>query len=157
MKQIQRTLSAIHDVELSLKAQLPDWREQLFGWAASIKQASKIQWVTVRPHIDSSGGQKHSLLEDGSILAAGYAPSRETSKFTVEVKAKRITAIRLELLTHPDLQRNGPGRSPSGSAALSEMRVRAACLDQTTHKSKTLQFARAMSDARVHRRKAEGG
>ena len=36
---------------------------------------------------DSSGGQKHYVLDDGSILAAGYAPTMHTTEFTVDVEA----------------------------------------------------------------------
>ena len=32
----------------------------------------------------SSGGQKHYVLEDGSILAQGYAPTKHTTEFAVE-------------------------------------------------------------------------
>ena len=50
------------------------------------------------------GGQKHDLLDDGSILAAGYAPTKHTTEFTAErLDRTAITAVRLELLNDPSL------------------------------------------------------
>ena len=71
-----------------------------------------------------SGGQKHYVLDDGSILAAGYAPTMHTTEFTVEVKLPKITAVRLELLNDPNLPHGGPGRSIYGTCALTEFRGR---------------------------------
>ena len=63
------------------------------------------------------------MLDDGSILAAGYAPTNHTTEFTAEVKLPKITAIRLELLNDPNLPHGGPGRSIYGTCALTEFQV----------------------------------
>src|SRR6185369_5820214 len=93
-------------------------------------KAGQPKWSTVRPELDASGGQKHYLLEDGSILAAGYAPTKHTTDFTVRVDRQPVTAVRLELLNDPNLPRGGPGRSIFGLCALTEFKVDAAPADQ---------------------------
>ena len=52
-------------------------------WEASVRD-DQPEWTIVRPTLDTSGGQKHYVLDDGSILAAGYAPSHVTTEFPVE-------------------------------------------------------------------------
>ena len=81
------------------------------------------------PADDSSGGQKHYVLEDGSVLAAGYAPTKHTTEFTVDAKLPKITAVRLELLNDPNLPYGGPGRSIFGTCALTEFTRRCRSLD----------------------------
>ena len=49
------------------------------------------------------GGQKHYLLADGSILAQGYAPTKDITEIRVKTKLPHITAFRLELLNDPNL------------------------------------------------------
>src|SRR5690606_3473642 len=89
------------------------------------------EWTILRPNVDedSTGGQKYLPMEDGSFLAQGYAPTKHRVKMTVDVPMERITALRLELLTDPNLPRGGPGRSIEGTAALTEVEVEAAALD----------------------------
>ena len=86
------------------------------------------KWTVVRPELDASGGQKHYLLDDGSILAAGYAPTKHTTDFTVRVEGK-IAAVQLELLNEPNLPLSGPGRSIKGLFGLTEFRVQAKSAD----------------------------
>ncbi len=54
-------------------------------WEQSIV-AGKSIGKFARPELDTSGGQKHYLLDDGSILAAGYAPTKHTTDFPVTFK-----------------------------------------------------------------------
>jgi mono/diheme cytochrome c family protein len=117
------TKKLIARLENELKAANPDWAERMAEWEASLKDDSD-QWAIVRPELDSSGGQKHYLLEDGSVLAQGYAPCTHQTKFTAEAKEPaKITAIRLELLNDPNLPHGGPGRSIYGLFGLTEFKV----------------------------------
>ncbi|MEX2092056.1 MAG: PSD1 and planctomycete cytochrome C domain-containing protein [Pirellulales bacterium] len=134
----QQLLGEIRRIEDEVKASNPDWQERMAAWEASVRDGHlnwQPKWTVVRPTLDTSGGQKHFVLEDGSILAAGYAPSQFTSEFPVDVKGSKIAAVRLELLNDPSLPLGGPGRSVYGLCALSEMRATIAPLDhpeQTT-------------------------
>ena len=72
------------------------------------------------------GGQKHYLLADGSILAQGYAPTKDITRNPCQNEvADTSPAFRLELLNDPNLPLDGPGRSINGTCALTEFEVTA--------------------------------
>jgi hypothetical protein len=120
--EIFRQIKAIED---DLRHKSPDWREKMRAWEERQKAAT-VTWTVVRPELDASGGQKHYLLDDGSVLAQGYAPTKHTSEFPVKVGPGKVAAVRLELLNDPNLPLGGPGRSLKGLFALTEFRVVAA-------------------------------
>ena len=91
------------------------------------------------------GGEKNYLLEDGSYLAQGYAPTKHTVELSVKTDFSPITAFRLELLNDPNLPMGGPGRSIKGTAALTEFRVDAAPADAPAKKTR-VKFSRASAD-----------
>jgi mono/diheme cytochrome c family protein len=139
------TKKLITRIEGELKEANPDWAERMAVWESSLKDDSG-QWTIVRPQLDASGDQKHYLLEDGSVLAQGYAPCQHQTDFTVEVKSPaKITAIRLELLNDPNLPHGGPGRSIYGLFGLTDFKVKAAPLDQPG-KPTDLKLAKVTAD-----------
>ena len=103
------------EIEDLIKHQNPDWRERMAAWEKHITGAQSPQWVIVRPEVDeeSTGGQKYILMEDGSFLAQGYAPTKHTVEMTVKTAIAPIRAVRLELLNVPNLPLGGQpvGRS----------------------------------------------
>ena len=135
----------IGEIEAELKHRTPDWKEQVAAWEASVV-ANQPKWTVVKPDYDPSGDQKHYILEDGSILAQGYAPTWHTSEFTVKTDLPTITAVRLEMLNDPNLPLNGPGRSLYGLCALTELRLDAAPLDDAS-KNAEVKIASATADA----------
>ena len=137
-------LAQIHAKEEELRHKLPDWRQRMNAWADKAK-LGQPDWTTLVPEVEgeSSGGQKYRPLADGSILAQGYAPTKHTVRLRVKTSAKNITAFRLELLNDPNLPRGGPGRSPSGTAALTEFAVEAQIAGG---KVEQLKFAKATAD-----------
>jgi hypothetical protein len=112
----------IKDIDGELKHKFPDWAKKQAAWEAKVK-GDQPAWDVIRPELDASGGQKHTLLADGSIYASGYAPTQHTTDFAGPTKLKTITAARLELLNDPNLPRGGPGRSIYGLFALTEFKV----------------------------------
>jgi hypothetical protein len=119
----------IREIEDQLKHHTPDWAERMASWEETAK-VEGAKWDIVRPELDTSGGQKHELLDDGSILAQGYAPTKHTTEFPVTFNAPRtVSAIRLELLNDPNLPLSGPGRSIHGLFALTEFKVTLATPD----------------------------
>ena len=123
-QQRDETLAAIRTIEDELTASAPDWRDRLAKWEQQ-SESHQSEWRVFQPTVRdvSTGGQKYSPLEDGSFLAQGYAPTKHRVQMTWETTEQNITAMRLELLMHPDLPRGGPGRSIHGNAALSEFEV----------------------------------
>lgn len=118
-------LRKIRESEDRLREATPEWTDSMAHWEESVRNRPAVQnvWEIMRPNLDTSGGQKHYLLEDGSILAAGYAPTKHTTEFTSEVKSPRIASIKLEMLNDLNLPLSGPGRSIYGLFALTELTV----------------------------------
>jgi len=135
----------VHEIEADIQHRNPDWCERMADWE---KQAVRKQpdWIVVRPEVDyeSSGGEKYQLMEDGSFLAQGYAPTKHTLEMSVKTDVSGITAFRLELLNDPNLPCGGPGRSIVGTAALTEFRVEAAPALRGPKTS--IKFVRATAD-----------
>ncbi|MGL6075680.1 MAG: PSD1 and planctomycete cytochrome C domain-containing protein [Fimbriiglobus sp.] len=115
-------LRKIGEIEADLKHKNPDWLDRMAKWAKALPP--EPTWIVARPILDTSGGQKHTVLADGSVLAEGYAPTKHSVDFPVKLPAgEPITAIRLELLTDPTLPHAGPGRSVTGMFGLTEFKV----------------------------------
>ena len=121
-------LRQIGEIEADLQHKSPDWQQRMAAWEESVKN-DQPEWRIVSPEPDVSGGQKHYVLKDGSILAQGYAPTKHTTEFVVKSRQENITAVRLELLNDPNLPLGGPGRSIWGTLALTEFRLEAGPAD----------------------------
>lgn len=145
----------IKTLERGLQERHPDWRERMAAWEQEVKQ-SQPEWTVVRPEVDdiSTGGCKYLPLEDGSFLAQGYAPTKHRVKLTAKVEQPIITAVRLELLTDPNLPLGGPGRSIKGTGALSELEIDAAPAAMPG-KPTRLKIARATADVETPERPLE--
>ena len=145
----------IREIEADLKHRHPDWQQRLAQWEADV-YGDQPAWTVLQPEIDdiSSGGQKFSALEDGSLLAGGFSPSNQALKLTVSTEIQDITAFRLELLTDPNLPLGGPGRSLKGMGALTEFEVQAAPAGDP-EKSSKIKLVRAEASLSVPERLLE--
>ena len=123
----QAVLDEIRSIEDELMESNPDWQAQMASWERETR-GSQPEWTVLHPEVDdlSTGGQRYLLQSDGSLLAQGYAPTEHVAELTAQTTLPEITAVRLEVLTDPNLPLGGPGRSVYGTGALSEFRVRAA-------------------------------
>ena len=108
--------------EAELQHKHPTWKSDMREWEKRIA-AEQPTWTIHRPELDGSGGQKHYLLDDGSILAAGYAPTKMTEPFTAKLAMQSISAVLLEVLNDPSLPHGGPGRAVNGLFGLTEIKV----------------------------------
>jgi hypothetical protein len=140
----QATTSIIRKIEDQLRADNPEWQQRLADWEKTVRN-NQPTWTVVRPPEEASGDQKHYVLEDGSILAAGYAPTQFASEFTCDTKLPRVSAVRLELMNDPNLPYGGPGRSIYGTCALTEFNVEAVSLEHPEKKLK-LKISKATAD-----------
>jgi hypothetical protein len=81
-------------------------------------------WHVLEPlSLWASHGTRLEKQPDGSILASGPAPDRETYRITARTVLDRISAFRLEVLADPSLPGSGPGRAHNGDFVLSEFQV----------------------------------
>jgi mono/diheme cytochrome c family protein len=120
-------LSATREIEARLQALKPDWLAEMNAWEARVKN-DQPEWKVIQPEVEdiSTGGQKYLPLKDGSFLAQGYAPTKHRVKMMLKTDVKNITALRIEMLNDPNLPMQGPGRSPKGTFALTEVQVETA-------------------------------
>ncbi len=121
-----REMTAVDD---ELKRITPDWSERMAAWEKSLPPQPEWQVLAPTTHEDSGGGAKLSLLKDGSMLCAGYAPTRATFRVVGKTPLASVSALRLELLTDPNLPRGGPGRSFKGTSALTQIKIEAHGID----------------------------
>ena len=122
----------IREIEARLQHEHPDWPERMHAWEDSRANRAACPGRSFAPRSapTTTAAQKHDLLEDGSILAEGYAPTMHTTQFTALKPVRNVAAVRLELLNDPSLPLQGPGRSSKGLCALTEMRLEAAPADK---------------------------
>lgn len=119
-------LTEMRRLETGLQEATPDWSARMAAWEAQVA-SGQPQWEVLTPesYVDSGGGAKLRLLPDQSMLCGGYAPTHCTFRVEGTTKLNSVTAIRLELLTDPNLPRGGPGRSFKGTSALTHIKVEA--------------------------------
>jgi mono/diheme cytochrome c family protein len=134
------------EIEADLKHKHADWEKRMTEWEKSVN-GNQPEWVVLTPEEfgDPGGGAKYNLLKDNSVLCMGYAPTKLTTRFVAKTTLTNISAVRLELLTDPNLPRNGPGRSYKGTFGLTEFKLEVAGADTPTNRTKT-KFAKATAD-----------
>ncbi len=127
-RQRQDVLSSIRAAEDQLQRERPDWSAQMAAWEDEPLSRPEPDWTVLELEFDDNtiGGQKFLPQPDGSYLAQGYAPTKFRPRMVAKAPLESITAVRLELLTDPNLPHGGPGRSIDGTCALTEFDVEAA-------------------------------
>jgi mono/diheme cytochrome c family protein len=134
----------IHEIEAELKHRESKWPQQMKAWERQVKD-DQPDWKIVRPQLDATGDEKYTLQDDGSVVAAGYAPTQHKPEFSGKTDLKTITGVRLEVLNDGNLPLGGPGRSIKGLFALTEFRVIATPADNPGAK-REVKIIRATAD-----------
>lgn len=81
-------------------------------------------WHPLKPETYiSTEGTPLTQFDDNAILAGGTAPDHDTYIVTASTQLERITALRLDLLTHESLPMNGPGRASNGNLHLTGVQL----------------------------------
>jgi hypothetical protein len=142
-------------IESELKKRAPDWQKEMTAWEDSVKN-NQPEWIVLTNLIqEGDKSQRYIDQKDGSLMAAGYAPTKFTQWFRITNDLSGVTAFRLELITDPNLPYGGPGRAFNGTCALSEFNVETTDAKTFTNKTK-VKFASATSDYDQPPRALEG-
>src|SRR5436190_12159741 len=142
---IAKLKRGMRDVEAELKKRAPDWQERMAKWEDSVKN-DQPEWVICdHPEHIGENDQRYYYYKDGSMVAAGYAPTKFTTVWKTTNKLERTGAFRLQLLTDQNLPAGGPGRSFKGTCALTEFKVEAADVANPTNKM-SVKIAEATAD-----------
>ena len=100
-------------------------------------QKSAIEWHPLMPQqLSSSNKAKLTPQPDRSIIASG---NKDKGIYTISTttKLKKITGIRLEALSDPNLPSKGPGLADNGNFVVTELEIFAAPVDQPDAIAKT--------------------
>jgi hypothetical protein len=114
-----QVLDEIAKLETMAKQTMPQWRDELSKWHETFSR-DRPTWQTLVPTELPWEGQKFRPLDDGSIISESYAPTRNDLWFPCDLEPGTYSAVRLDLLTHPQLPQSGPGRSIYGTGALTQ-------------------------------------
>ncbi len=115
----------IVDLKAALKRSTPELEAAQKEWEAKTA-ADLVSWSFLDPATYFSlGGAELTRREDGSLLASGPKPGRETYVVVAETEVEGITAVRLETLTDPSLPHGGSSRDSEGDFLLTGFEVRA--------------------------------
>ncbi|HEY1065641.1 MAG TPA: DUF1549 domain-containing protein, partial [Pirellulales bacterium] len=106
-----------------------EWPMRLAEWEDE-QRRDAIFWEVLTPEeTEVIGGLAHpDVLTDGSIITFGHKITRGDLWATTRAVGP-LTGLRIDALTHGDLPFGGPGRSPEGTFALSEIVVEASPAD----------------------------
>ena len=116
-------------------------QDEVAAWEQELATA-RAAWKTLTAETAiSSDGAMLEPLGDGSILASGENPERDTYTVTCSMPAGVFTSLRLELLTDSSLPHQGPGRQDNGNLHLSEIEMFIGGVD-----GERIPIARATSD-----------
>ncbi|EDY17719.1 protein of unknown function DUF1549 [Chthoniobacter flavus Ellin428] len=113
----------IAKIEAELKETTsPELEGEEVAWE---KEAAKpIAWQPLQAaEIKAASQTTFDTLPDGSLLARGEMPEKDTYTIKVRTDLPGITAFRLEALPDDSLPAHGPGRADNGNAALTNFHV----------------------------------
>ncbi len=80
-----------------------------------------VEWVSFEPvKFDTEAAGKLQRLAEGSFLLTSNAALNDAYRILVRIASPRVAAVRLRVLPHAALPKNGPGLAADGSFALSE-------------------------------------
>ena len=101
----------------------PAMEVELLAWEESLATSTTV-WTVLDPTVfTSANGATLTEEPDHSILSSGPRPEKDTTTFQAVGDLKRITAVRLEVLSDDRLPHKGPGRQDNGNFHLSEFHL----------------------------------
>ena len=96
------------------------------GWEKQWLAGNTAAWRILEPgNMKSKGGATFTLLEDKSVLVSGTNSAQDTYTLSAPGGLTTLTGLRLETIPDPTLPSKGAGRSDSGNAVLTDLRISA--------------------------------
>lgn len=101
-----------------LETARPQWEQTTLD-----RLDSASHWRQLLPTSFSAQSQELTLLPDGSLLASGPNPDKDTYNLTYVIPPSRVTGLRIEALRHESMTAGGLARSNSGNFVLTSVEV----------------------------------
>lgn len=112
----------IADLQRVLDTQTPELTKAQTQWEREFDRTP--QWHDIPVSLATAlHNTKLSINSDGSILASGAAPPKNTYTLEASTNLKGITGFRLEVMPDKLLPKGGPGRAGNGNFVITEFRV----------------------------------
>ena len=145
-KQVAELIKNLKELLVSRKDAQNKWEKRMKALSSSIKDPllhHPIKLVSLPKQIN----YRFQLRDDGSVFVDKLIPEKATFAldFSVDTGGKPVTGFRLETLVDPNLPSMGPGLTGHGNFVLSEFRVFALDLVESSNKI-PLSFAAAKAD-----------
>lgn len=122
LKALEDAKSALATVEKSRSKRQELWEKEML--TAESGKAAVTKWRPLKPvKYLSADGAILTKLEDDSILSAKGGP-REIYSVTYEAPKQPVAAVRLRVLPHKSLPKNGPGAAGNGNFVLTRVDIR---------------------------------
>jgi hypothetical protein len=123
-------LDGIDKVQSDILTSRPEVAALFAAWEKS-QTEDESSWTTIEDaSITASFGTKFDRPPDHSFVAKGDNSTKNVYVVKALSPLKRVTGVRLELLTDPSLPRGGPGRSREGRLYLTEFGLEASPADK---------------------------
>ncbi len=120
--ELRETSAAIAGVNQQLAKLETSLAERQPAWERDVAQAQE-QWSVVKPvALSSKNGSHLEMRADASVLVSSPA-NTDTFTIDIDVPSKRLSAIRLEVLTDDSLPGKGPGWASNGNFVLHEFEL----------------------------------
>ena len=126
-KQRLKNLEAAHNQAKAEESQATGSAETVAAIETTIKSLKDpLVWATAAPQqASASDGVRLSVLEDHSIFAEGERPDKANYVVNLPALAGVVTGLRIETIPDLRLPSKGAGRSDSGNAVLTKLRLTA--------------------------------
>ncbi|MDF2440733.1 MAG: hypothetical protein JWN98_1717 [Abditibacteriota bacterium] len=111
--------------ETVLAAQQAVWEKQeLARLTAPVAEGSPVQWAPAQyAEYDTENNAGFKLLPDNSLLSDGRGGSNDTYRVVAKSTLEKVVALRLRVLPHESLPKNGPGTAANGNFVLTAIEV----------------------------------
>jgi Protein of unknown function (DUF1549)/Protein of unknown function (DUF1553)/Planctomycete cytochrome C len=119
------TLQVAEAAKKKFESLKKDQSQRQTAWEARLAQSeSAPNWQRLElESYTAESNRSLTKLDDGSILAMKEGASDDTYEIVGSTTLSKIAAVRLEVLPHESLPKNGPGTAGNGNFVLSELEV----------------------------------
>lgn len=111
--------------ETMLAAQQTAWEKQeLTRLTAPVADGNPVQWVPAQ-YVEyvTEGNAGFKLLPDNSLLSDGRGGPNDTYRVVAKSTLEKVAVLRLRVLPHESLPKNGPGTAANGNFVLTAVEV----------------------------------
>lgn len=141
--ELEKLNSHLAELAKVMDARTPALAQEQHAWEGAARQSIDA-WTALTPtRAIAQSGSSMNVQEDGSVLAGGDAPDKDTYEIELTTPGG-ASALRLETLTDPSLPMAGAGRARNSNFVLSDFSVWLAGSDAS--QDRKLQITQARAD-----------